>query len=68
MTIYHLLCLIRFEHFHELNSEKEKQFIEDAYEALLGLPVDTNDENITEYLSPRQIEWLKDIGNSLGLI
>jgi len=67
MTIYQLVCLIRIEHFHNLRSESEKQFVEDMYDGLVGVPGNINDEDITEYLSPRQIEWIKDIGVSLDI-
>lgn len=61
MTIYEKVQRIRDEHFHELRNEKEKQFIEDMCEGLDGVPPNINDEDITEYLSPRQIGWIEDI-------
>ena len=67
MTICQLVNLIRNEHFHELQNEKEKQFIEDMADGLDGLPLETNDEDITEYLTPRQITWIKDIAVYVGI-
>lgn len=67
MTIYQAIQIIRDEHFHDLPTKKSKQFIEDVYEALDGVPIDINDEDVTEYLSPRQIEWINDIAVFLNL-
>lgn len=65
MTIYQQICFIRDERFQDLRSEKEKQFIEDVADGIDGVPLDINDEDITEYLSPRQILWLQEIWDYL---
>lgn len=66
-TLYQKVILIRNECFHELHREKEREFIEDMYEGLDGLPSDINDEDITDYLTKRQISWINDIANALNV-
>jgi len=67
MTILQKIKFIREEHYHNLRSEKEREFIEDMYEGIDGVPLNTKDEDITEYLTPRQIQWIEDIWNCLPI-
>lgn len=66
MTLYEQLQIIRDEHFHNLRNEREQQFIEDMCEGLDGVPKDIIDEDVTEYLTERQIEWIRDIWCSVS--
>lgn len=61
MTVLQKLRLLREEHYHEIKNENAKQFIEDVYEGVRGVPSDIIDEDLTEYLSPRQIQWINDL-------
>jgi len=59
--------LLRDEYFQDLRSEKEKQFIEDMFDGLQGLPQELGYEELDEYLSPRQIQWIRDIAQYIGI-
>jgi len=65
MTIFQQICFIYDECFHDLRSEREKRFVEEIFDGLQGIPFNTNDEDITEYLSPRQILWVQEIWDYL---
>lgn len=67
MTIIQLVQLIRDEYSQDLRSEKEKEFIAEMYDGLQGLPQNLCIEDVGEYLTPRQVEWIKDITVSLGI-
>jgi len=66
LTLYQKLCLIREEHFQDLRNEKEKQYVDDMAEGLDGVPANINDEDVMEYLTPRQVVWIKDIWHSVS--
>ena len=66
MTIKEKIVRIREDFFHELR-DKEKIFIDDMYDGVDGLPQSLSDEDISEYLTERQISWINDIATSLGL-
>lgn len=67
MTIYRKLCAIYDEHLHELRNEKEKLFVEDMFDGLLGVSNSISDVDLDEYLSPRQVGWINDIAVYLGI-
>jgi len=66
-TIYQKVVRIREDHFHELHKETERVFIDDMYDGVDGLPSDISDEDIADYLTERQINWINDIAVSLGI-
>jgi len=66
MKIYEKVCRIYNEHLQDLHRSKEQQFIEDMYEGLDGLG-NISDDDITEYLTPRQIAWINDIAVALNI-
>jgi len=67
MTVIKLVQLLRDEYFQDLRSEKEKQFVEDMFDGLQGLPQNLSVTDLDEYLTPRQIQWIRDIAQYVGI-
>lgn len=66
MTVLRKVRFIFEERFIDLRSENEKRFVADMYDGLDGLSITTNDEDISDYLTPRQTEWINDIYSYLN--
>lgn len=66
MTTLQKLRFIREECFQDLN-EWERDFVDQMYDGVDGVPDNTNDEDLSEYLTRRQMEKIDEIWEELWL-
>lgn len=62
LTIFKKLQQIRRGYLlSDLRSSNERQFVLEMCEGLRGVPETITDEDITEYMTKNQIQWIADI-------
>lgn len=66
MNIVSLIHIIKEEHYVDLN-KWQKNFIDDLYIGVDGLYTGMSDEEASEYLTQKQINKVREIGEELGI-
>ena len=66
MTLIAIIQRIKEDHYVDLN-RWQKDFIDDIYQGVDGLPNNAADHEIEEYLSQKQINKIYEIAQELGI-